>query len=197
MGGFISQRVNIKVTCCSLHELRDSSQWHIQEEHGVSCRSPSLTPCIVWFSMSSSPSQKGLTTSHPWSFALCLPGAPCKGQKGHRAASWHLQQRNVASLRRFQGAKSFRFDSFFSSFCLGLPAKSPDDNSAGHSKQGGDLDAVQHHRGSWEPQDVSKWQLFKRIRAQFLRGVSAQHHSKLVPAFSVICLFLHAVTCCY
>ena len=139
---------------------------------------------MVWFSMSSSPSsRKVLTTSHPWSFALCLPGAPCKGQKGHGAASWHLPQRNLASLRRFQGSKSPRF--------CGLPAKSSDDNSAGHLWDGGDLYAVQHHRGAWEPQDVSKWHncYCKRIWTQFIRGVSTQHHSKLVPAFSVICLF--------
>ena len=50
-------------------------------------------------------SHPSLSTSHPWSFALCLPGAPCKGQRGQRAASWRpLQRRNVASLRRFQGS---------------------------------------------------------------------------------------------
>ena len=156
-------------------------------------------------------------------FPHALPGFPCLHRHPERVSRLTLEVLRFASqelLAKAKKAKELQGDDFCSngtwhlstdfkaqsrlvstrfflvSVC-GLRAKSSDDNSAGHWLAE-HWRAVQHPCAWCEPQDVSKWQLLKRIWTQFLRGVSTQHHSKFVPAFSVICLFytLFLIICC-
>ena len=82
-GDLLVKRVNIKVTCCSLHELRDSSQWHIQAEHGVSC--PPIR-CLVFHVFIAIPEG----SHHISPLKLCALPPRSSLQRPKRPKSWKV-----------------------------------------------------------------------------------------------------------